>query len=245
MSNSIIACGQEADIGCPVIKWNDPGGLSFYSTKKYTARNVGIDTLRKEVKCFILHHSVTYTAKHTYIGLMSRGLSVNFIIDDNIDKNGYATIYQCLDIKDAGWSHAPLNGRGPAVEICYQPLASTMAQAYSETNQKKYGVQPHQIKDDLIHGQKFRTFCPTAAQVKSTTALLGGFVKLFPDVPPVFPRDSSGKVIKTVIPNPESYTGLLAHFNITRNKIDPLGFPFDQVEGELSGVPEEYLSKAE
>lgn len=230
---AIVACGQEVCIGCRVVKWNDPGGLSFYTSgKKYTERNMEIDTLRQEVKTFILHHSVTYTAKHTYTGLISRGLSVNFIIDDD-DNDGFATIYQCLDIKDAGWSHAPLNGRGPGVEICYHPLVTQMPQAYSEANQKKYGVQPHEQMDDKIHGQKIKTYCPTEAQVKSVTALLAGFVELFPDVPAVFPRDEDCNVIKTTIENPELHEGFLAHFHVTRNKVDPLGFPFDQVEAEI------------
>lgn len=230
---TIIACGQEADIGCRVVKWNDPGGLSFYTTRKYTGRNVGIDALRHEVKAFILHHSATYTAKHTYAGLISRGLSVNFIIDDDVNEDGFATVYQCLDIKDAAWSHAPLNRRGPGVEICYQPMVSTMAQAYSEANQKKYGVQPHEIFADKIHGQAIKAFAPTEAQVKSTIALLRGFVELFPDVPKAFPKDNDGNVIKTSIVNPDKYEGFLAHFQVTRNKIDPLGFPFDQVEAEV------------
>lgn len=228
----IVASGQEMDIGCKVIKWKDPGGFSFYSTKRYTARNVELDVLRRQVKTFVLHHSATYTAKHTYVGLITRGLSVNFIIDDN-DVDGYATIYQCLDIKDAAWSHAPLNLRGPGVEISYQPMASTMSEAYSEINQKKYGVPPHLIVDDRIHGQKIRAFSPTQAQLKSTVALLTGFAKLFPDIPMVFPKDSDGNLIKTSIPNPEKYQGLLTHYNVTRNKIDPLGFPSAQVEAEI------------
>lgn len=227
---TIVACGQEADVGCRVIKWDEPGGLSFYTTKKYTGRNVEIDALRQEVKTFVLHHSATYTAKHTYAGLISRGLSVNFIIDDDMNEDGFATIYQCLDIKEAAWSHAPLNRRGPGVEICYQPMASTMAQAYSEANQSKYGVQPHVVTTDKIHGQAIKAFCPTDAQVKSTIALLKGFVELFPDVPGVFPKDKDGNIVKTAIIKPEEYEGFLAHFQVTRNKIDPLGFPFSQVE---------------
>lgn len=231
--NTIVACGREVDVGCRVIKWNESHGFSFYTTKKYTGRSVDFHTLCQEIKTCILHHSVTYTAKHTYVGLISRGLSVNFIIDDDINKNGFATIYQCLDIKDAGWSHAPLNLRGPGVEICYQPVASTMAQAYSEANQKKHGVQPHTIVTDRIHGQTIKAFAPTEAQVKSTVALLRGFGKLFPNVPRVFPRDNEGKIVKTSIINPEKYEGFLAHYHLTRNKIDPLGFPFNQVEAEI------------
>lgn len=233
MSNYIVACNQEMDIGCKVILWNDSkNGFSFYPTKKYAGRNVTLETLRQEVKTFILHHSVTYTAKQTYAVLISRGLSVNFIIDDN-DQDGYATIYQCLDIKDAGYSHAPLNRRGPGVEISYRPLVSDMPEAYSEINQKKYKVQPHKITNDTIHGHTMKVFQPTPAQVKSITALLCGFVKLFPNVPKAFPKDKEGNIVKTSIVKPEKYEGFLAHYHVTRGKIDPLGLDLSCIEQKI------------
>ena len=228
-NTKIVASGESFDIGKRVILWNEKGGLSFYDSKKYTARNSPLNELRKQVKTFVLHHSVTYTAKQTYNGLISRGLSVNFIIDD--DEN--ATIYQCLDIKDAGWSHGPLNQRGPGVEISYQPLVDKMEKTYSLDNQAKYGVQPHDIENDTIHGAKFKVYPPTKAQIDSCVALLWGFSELFPDIPPLFPRDVSGEIPKTTIPKPTEYEGFLAHFHITRNKVDPLGFPFSHVESEV------------
>lgn len=229
-NTSIVASGQKFDIGRRVVLWDEEFGLTFYSyLKKYTPRSVSLDELRKEVKTFVLHHSVTYTAKQTYGGLLSRGLSVNFIIDD--DEN--ATIYQCLDIKDAAWSHAPLNRRGPGVEISYQPLATPNPSLYSEAVQQKYGVQPREIEEDKIHGAKLRVFPPSKAQIESCTALLWGFSELFPDIPPVFPRDASGEVTKTNIVNPTTFEGFLAHFHVTRNKIDPVGFPFTDVEAEV------------
>lgn len=233
MGTNIIAAGVKFDIGCRVVLWDDPDGLSFYApVKKYNSRNIEMDELRNDIKTFVLHHSATYTAKQTYTGLISRGLSVNFIIDDdNID--GVATIYQCLDIKDAAWSHAPLNNNGPGVEICYQPMASVMANAYSSENCKRYGVTSHPIVSDTIHGNVMRIFPPSLAQVEAVAALLWGFVELFPNVSPTFPKNADGSIVKTTIDNPIDYTGLLAHFNITRNKIDPAGFPFSDVENKI------------
>lgn len=230
VNTSIVASGQTFDIGCRVIRWDEPGGFSFYSSKKFTSRAATLDILRGEVKSFVLHHAACYTAKQTYGGLLARGLSVNFIIDDNVDKDGYATIYQCLDIKDAGWSHAPLNRRAPGVEIAYQPLAAKMVDAYSPTNQKKYGVQARAIETDVIHGQTLRIFPPAESQIKSCTALLYGFVRLFPEVKAEFPHDAAGNIPKTTISNPEQHVGFLSHFHITRAKIDPVGMPFDHVE---------------
>lgn len=232
VNTSIVAAGIPFDIGCRVVLWDEPGGMSFYKGKKYSGRNVDLVELRNHTKCFVIHHADTYTAKQTYASLIGRGLSVNFIIDDD-SVDGVSTIYQCLDIKDGGWSQAPLNQRGPGVEISYRPLASTMAQAYSVANQVKHGVQPHSIEDDVIHGVKLRVFPPSEPQVNACIAMLWGFSELFPDVPPEFPKDAAGNVPKTVVANAAAYEGFLAHFHVTRGKIDPSGFPFDYVENEV------------
>lgn len=228
-NTAIVAAGQTADIGCRVVLWNEEKGFSFYGKGKFTPRNHDLDQLRKEIKLFVLHHSVTYTAKQTYSGLIGRGLSVNFIIDDN-DIDGYATIYQCLDIKDAGLSHGPFNKSGPGVEICYHPTAWKTPQAYSPENIKKYGVQPHPKMKDTIHRMPLEVFGPTEAQVRSTIALLKGFCQLFPNIKPEFPKDISGQVVKTVIPDPKH---IICHYNLTFNKVDPLGFPHEKVEKQL------------
>ncbi len=229
IDNCIIAAGQTFDIGCRVIKWNEANGMSFYPSKKYTSRKNDINELRKDITCFVLHHSVTYTAKATYNGLIGRGLSVSFIIDDN-DINGYATIYQCLDIKDAGWSHGSFNSKGSGVEVSYMPQAWENPNLYSEVNKKKWNVPEHEIVSDTVHGTTRKVFAPTAAQIASCTALMWGYCTAFPDVKRGFPRDEKGEVIKTVVASPE---GLISHFNITQQKIDIAGFPFDDVEKEI------------
>ncbi len=232
MSNSIVACGREINIGCRVIKWNDPTGFSFYSGKKYVGRNIDLEKLRQEVKTCVLQQSNTYNAKQAYVGLITRGASVNFIIDDD-NNGGFATIYQCLDIKDAGLSHAPLNKNGPGIQISYHGVTSNMAQVYSSTNRQKYKVNNHTIIEDQIHEKKITSFCPSEAQVNSCVALLSGMIKLFPDISPRFPRDNRGEIVKTFISNPENYCGLLSNFHISRSKSDPSGFPFSQIETQI------------
>jgi hypothetical protein len=230
MSTSIVAAGKEFDIGCQVVRWNEPGGLAFYPYKTFNHRTSTYEQLQQEIKCFVLHHSVTYRAIHTYHGLIARGLSVNFIIDDD-NVNGYATIYQCLDIQDGGWSHKPLNNQGPGVEISYRPEAWSDPNLYNHDNRVKYSVPEHQIVSDTVHGMTRKVFAPTDAQVKACTALLWGFCELFPQVRRSFPRQDSGELAKSVVSNPE---GLLSHYNLTTEKIDPAGFPHQEVEAELA-----------
>mgnify|MGYP001564099540 CR=1 FL=1 len=229
-NTSIIACDIPADIGRRVILWSEKEGYSFYKKYKYYPRSSNLDILRKEIKTLVYHHTATFTAKDTFSGMNARGLSVNFLIDD--DEEGI--IYQCLDIKDAGWSHTILNKKGPGVEICYQPLVSKTPNAYTPASIASHGVQPHTQAIDKIHGVNFKVFCPTQAQVDSCVALAKGFKELFPDVPMEFPKDKNGNITRDVVKGVQNYTGLLGHLHIDPQKIDPAGFPFEEIENKLN-----------
>ena len=240
-NTNIIAGGERFDIGCRVVLWDEPNGLSFYKKSNLVKRDLSLKELQKYIKCFVVHHSVTYRAQHMYAGLNARGLSCNFMIDDDINDDGFATIYQCADIKDYCWTHKPLNSKGPGVEISYMPDAWSNPNRYSLNNLKKYKVESHSVLEDKIHGRNFKVFAPTEAQIKSCIALLWGFSEFFPDVLSTFPQDADGNVIKTIVPNPN---GFLAHFHITARKIDPMGFPFKRVEEEVKKLKDDYSSIA-
>jgi hypothetical protein len=228
---SIVASGVKKDIGCRVVLWDEDGGFSFYKSGKLYRRDLSLSDLRKQISCFVVHHSVTYRASHMYNGLNARGLSVNFIIDDDINDDGCATIYQCADIKDACWSHGPLNRAGPGVEISYMPQAWQDPNLYSERIQQKYDVLPHKLVEDMIRGHKFsKVFAPTDAQVKACARLLWGFSELFPDVKAEFPKRSNGEYIKAKIDNPN---GFLNHYNITNRKVDAMGLDLEWLESEI------------
>ncbi len=224
MNTSIIAAGQKVDVGSQVVTWDEFDGLSFYKYgAKYGKRNKSLVELQAEIDSFVLHHSVTYTAKQTYQALLGRGLSCNFIIDDdNID--GVATIYQCLDIKDAGQSQAPFNFRAPGVEISYRPEAWQYPNLYSEHNRKAFKCNEHPLVQETVHGSTRKVFGPSEPQIKALINLLYGFHQLFPNVETTLPKGPDGKISRTLVRNPK---GLLHHYMITTNKIDAAGFPAD------------------
>jgi len=231
INTSIVACGQSFDIGCRVVLWNEEEGLSFYPKKSFFSRNVSLNELQREITCFVLHHSVTYTAHSTFRGLLGRNLSVNFIIDDDVNQDtGAATIYQCADIKEACWSHGELNRRGAGVEISYHPEAWQNAGLYSKANIEKNGVQPHDVIKDQVFGVARNVFAPTEAQIKACIRLMYGYCKLFPYVRPEFPKDKNGKIERGIVTSPK---GLLLHANFNPQKADPLGLPLDRVEKEV------------
>ena len=229
--NRIIICGQDHSIDCPTITWKDPGGMNAYQYQKFNSRNLTLDQLKQQTSCFVLHHSVTYTAKTCYDVLVNRGLSCTFLIDDD-NKDGYATLYQTLDVKEVAWSHGPLNSNGAGVEICYMPQAWENTNLYSEANRKKYKVPEHQIVEDTIQGRQIKVFAPTQAQINTVECLLHT-VCLVLDLPAAFPRDLQGNIIKSALSDPKSHRGLLGHFNITVQKNDPAGIDLKSVENNV------------
>jgi hypothetical protein len=226
--NRIIICDQDFSIDCPTITWKDPGGMNAYSYKKFNYRTLNLDQLKQQTSCFVLHHSVTYTARSCYDVLVNRGLSCTFLIDDD-NKDGYATLYQTLDVKEVAWSHGPLNSNGAGVEICYMPQAWENPNLYSETNRKKYKVPEHQIVEDTIQGRKIKVFAPTQAQINTVECLTYTICTAL-DLPASFPRDSQGLITKSALDNPKSHNGLLGHFNITVQKNDPAGIDLYSIE---------------
>lgn len=228
MGNHIVAANEKFDIGCKVILWNESPFYSFYPNKKFIARNLSLKDLKKQINGFCLHHSVTYNAKQTYVALVGRGLSVNFTIDDDVNEDGCATIYQHLDIKDGGYSQTPFNQTMPGVEISYRPERWQNANLYNEINIKNYKVQPHESGEDKIHNATLKIFKPTQAQILAAAKLAAGISQIF-EFDLKFPRDKDGNIYKTEVPA-DLKKGLINHYHITRNKIDPAGIDLLEFE---------------
>jgi hypothetical protein len=230
MNKNIIVAGHPINIGCKVILWDDPDGLSFYDNpKSLHIRDLTLEELNNKLTSFTIHHSVTYKAKITHNVLIQRQLSCNFLIEDDANQDGYATIYQCADVKDACFSQNQMNDFGPGVEITYIPNAWEKPDLYNESKRKILNVQEHPVLTDQIHGMKIKVFGPTNAQVESCIKLIYGVCKACPSILPEFPKQN-GNIVKTFVPNP---SGLLAHFMINKGKVDPMGFPFEYVEAKV------------
>jgi hypothetical protein len=236
MSNTrIYAADKSFDIGCRVIKWDEEDGIDFHPYSKYVKRDISHEELQRVLRQFTIHWSVTYRAIHMRGGLIARGLSCNFMIDDDPNPSGYATIYQCLDLKHGGWSQgAGCNGLGPGVEISYMPQAWSDQHAYSERRRNRYGVGEHEQAMAPIHGRKMRVFLPTPAQMNSLYQLIWGYSELFPDIPMTFPRGDAGEPLTKVLKAPKEYSGLLQHYHIKRSKIDAAGLDMKRIEEEVA-----------
>lgn len=228
----IFAAEKSFDIGCRVVKWDEPGGLDFHPKGKYSKRDISFDELSPLMKQFTVHWSVTYRAEHMYGGLNARGLSCNFMIDDDCDEHGYSTIYQCLDIKHGGWSQGKCNKLGPGVEISYMPQAWER-DMYTAGKRRKWKVPKHETGRGSVHGTTLKIHLPTKAQIDSLLQLMWGFVELFPNVPARFPRTPQGFHSVTKLADPTKYTGFLNHYHISRGKVDTAGLDMEMIEEEI------------
>lgn len=233
-NTSIFAAERSFDIGCRVIKWDEPSGFDFTPKGKYNKRNINFDQLSPLMKQFCVHYSVTYRASHMVGGLNARGLSVHFMIDDNVNEQGYADVYQALDLTHGAWSQGGVyNNMGPGVEISYMPQAWEK-NMYTPADIKKWNVQPHDTAIATVHGTKLKVHLPTKAQIASLIQLMWGFTELFPHVPAKFPRTPQGSLITTKLEKPETYSGFVNHYHLTRDKMDTLGLDMEMIEKEVA-----------
>jgi hypothetical protein len=234
MNTKIWATNTDSfDIGCRVIKWDEPNGFNFISGNRYNKRNYDLKTLQSKIQNFAVHWSATYRAKHVFDGLNYRALSCNFIIDDDCDDKDFATIYQCLPIVYAGYSQGNgFNDLGAGVEIAYQPDFWT-EDRYDANDMLKWKVPPHKNTVAPIHGTKLKVHLPTVAQMNSLKRLIYGYCKLFPNVKPEFPKNKDGSYITTTLNYPFNYKGLVNHYHLTRRKVDCAGLDMKDIEDEV------------
>lgn len=257
--NAIALNGILYDIGVRVRRWNHADGYDGYTTmsvettvqtkrggskvkiiqgKRYSKRAWRTQAAIDRITQLVIHHS---GADRADPGAMwnvlynQRKLSVHFAIED--DGRGW----QFNDLIDACW-HAggQANKISIGTECTLYPLASKRPGYYRQERNDRTGNLPHEIMVDRIHGRDIKVFCFTEPQLDTLARYYAGawvalghqrtghFTGAFAG-PPRFPR-LNGRIPRTNISQPHKHVGLIGHLQITRNKIDPAGFPWEDFE---------------
>jgi hypothetical protein len=248
-ANAIVVDRVEFDIGCRVVKWNEPSGFNGYTKKKVVKHIVDRKTGREKTKVikgprykerkkglegitqFFVHHSGGdgQTPRNMYETLYNtRGLSVTYANEDN------GVVYQFNDVNVATFHAGKHNQPSIGVENCLFPIVKDRPDYYSKKRNALNGNLPHDIRTERVHGVKIQTFCFPEKQIDSLARLTAGnwvalaFLTGEPQFLeyPELPR-SRGKVIKSAIKDPLKHVGTIAHFHATRRKIDPLGLDWE------------------
>ena len=201
------------------------------------------DLLTNVVDQFVIHFDACGTSRQCFKVLHDiRCLSVHFMLD--VD----GTIYQTLDLKERAWHASIANTRSIGIEIAHigaYPAGRTnvLERWYKTDEQGETRItipkqfEPTGIRTPGFIGRPARKepvtgtvqnqdlvqydFTPEqyAALVKLTAALC----KVFPKMNSDYPRDESGQLIPVKLSEEElrNYQGLLGHFHVQANKVDP------------------------
>ncbi|UCD27282.1 MAG: N-acetylmuramoyl-L-alanine amidase, partial [Planctomycetota bacterium] len=211
-----------------------------------------LENLQSVVDQFVIHYDVCGTSCRCFEILQDiRGLSVHFMLD--VD----GTIYQTLDLKERAWHAGTANDRSVGIEIAHigaYPDMETLNEWYAlddggwpyitfpdwmtETGIRTPGfvgrAAHKKIIKGTINGRELMQYDFTNEQYDALTKLTAALARIFPQLKLDVPRDTQGNLRRDVLSRDEleAYSGLLAHWHITKAKIDPgPAFDWDRVLG--------------
>lgn len=169
-------------------------------------------------------------------------MSVHFLLD--LD----GTIYQTLDLKERAWHATSSNGRSVGIEIANigaygvdsdHPLDQwygigedgktrvTLPGWAGESGIRTENFVARPARDEPVVGTVQRReliqYDLTPEQYDSLVKLTAALCEIFPKIRCDYPRDESGKLVTEKLPDDvlENYGGLIGHFHIQSNKVDP------------------------
>jgi N-acetyl-anhydromuramyl-L-alanine amidase AmpD len=162
---------------------------------------------------FVIHWDGCTSAKQCFNVLVSRGLSVPFLLDND------ATIYQTLNLsKSYGWHAGHVNPRALGVEIANPVLPE----------RNKYCDPPRPVTTMQVRGDKHQILGFYEAQLAALVQLLDWCCSQYP-IPRQIPayKGKPGHVANSYIKGPGDvwdvmgFKGICGHFHQDDNKCDP------------------------
>ena len=202
-----------------------------------------LSLLQEKVDQFVMHFDVSGTSRQCFKVLHDhRCLSIHFMLD--LD----GTIYQTLDLKERAWHATTSNSRSIGVEIAnigaytkpdsaplvewYQrdadgPPRIRVPERFGETGIRTPDfvgrpARPEPVKG-AIHGRDLYQYDLTPQQYAALIRLTAALCRVFPKIDCDYPRDAAGQPLATKLPDEAlaNYTGVLGHYHIQINKVDP------------------------
>jgi len=223
-------------------------GLTDEEIERVRGGGWDLPLLQRVVDQFVYHYDVCGTSRQCFKVLHDlRGLSVQFMLD--LD----GTIYQTLDLKERAWHATTSNSRSVGIEIANMgaygnveksPFADWYARdAAGQTRitiPERFGdgglltknfVGHPRLNDPVVgtaQGRQLTQYDYTPEQYAALARLTAALCKVFQKIKCDYPRDAQGKLVMQKLPDAElqNYSGLLGHWHIQTNKVDP-GPAFD------------------
>jgi N-acetyl-anhydromuramyl-L-alanine amidase AmpD len=225
---------------------NGYGGGAYEARTDSAGRAIGANlaAVQRCVDQFVYHYDGSGTSHRCFRTLQERHLSVHFLLD--LD----GTIYQALDVKEKAWHATSANNRSVGVEISnagafpvgypdlisrwyrrdaagHLLLAAPGGNSLAGEGIATPGFVARPVRDQpvtgLIQGIPQRQYDYTAQQYEALAHLTAALCRVLPQIRCDYPRDASGRVVTYKLPDAylARYTGLLGHYHVQANKIDP------------------------
>lgn len=218
-------------------------GLSTNEIERVRGGGWDLPMLQQVVDQFVLHFDVCGVSRQCFNILQDhRDLSVHFMLD--LD----GTVYQTLDLKERAWHATTSNSRSIGIEIAnmgsYGKGEEGALQKWykHDADGKTRIVLPEWLGDGgirtknfvgrparnepvhgVIQGRELTQYDYTPQQYRALAHLTAALCRVFPKMKCDYPRDSDGKLITHKLPDDElaKYAGVLGHYHIQTNKVDP------------------------
>lgn len=240
-------------------------GLSDEEIERVRGGGWDLPLLQRVVDQFVIHYDVCGTSRQCFKVLQDmRNLSVHFMLD--LD----GTIYQTLDVKERAWHAGTANSRSVGIEIAnmgaYSPQGRnpfaqwyakdargrtriTLPPAYGDGGLRTPGfvgrpARPEPVSG-AIQGTELIQYDFTPEQYRALIKLTAALCSALPKIKCDYPRDAAGRLVRQKLSDEEleAYQGVLGHYHIQANKVDPgPAFQWDYVLGQArrllkSGLP--------
>ncbi|MEN9635812.1 MAG: hypothetical protein RL077_4216 [Verrucomicrobiota bacterium] len=218
-------------------------GLAADELERVRGGGWELAALQQRVDQFVLHYDEAGTSRQCFKILHDlRGLSVHFMLD--VD----GTIYQTLDLKERAWHATTSNSRSVGIEIANlgakpRGLLKVLEEWYprGEDGRPQFKMParwgdpqfatPHfvgrparpELVRGMVQGKEVFQYDLTPEQYAALIRLTAALCTVFPQITCDYPRDGHGKLVTVKLPDEtlRNYRGLLGHFHVQENKIDP------------------------
>lgn len=256
MNQSIISFGNFIPINSEVITWKDPFGYDGYTMKAFQQedRKTGKvvtkkgpryskERVKEKITQIVIHHSGGdgRDPSGMYQTLwFDRFLSVQFAVEDN------GKVYQFLDTKETAWHAGSANGRSVGMECALFPIVKNDPHYYDSEFLEKRKNLPHGKVTQTIQGVTQEFYKMPDVQVQSVANLCAGiWYGLGRTEPPKFPRNEAGSIPNKVLNEYQmkAHEGLIGHFHLTTQKIDPAGVDLEILERLCAEAFQKYFNK--
>ena len=235
------------------------GDLTTNELERVRSGGWDLPLLQRVVDQFVLHFDVCGVSRQCFNILHDhRDLSVHFMLD--LD----GTLYQTLDLKERAWHATTSNSRSVGIEIANmgsygKEENSPLEQWYAKDAKGKTRLTlPERFGDGglrtpnfvgrparnepvrgVIQGRELTQYDYTPQQYRALAHLTAALCRVFPKMKCDYPRDAAGKLIPRKLADDEleKYAGVLGHYHIQTNKVDPgPALDWDALIGQARGL---------